>query len=279
MSRLLRALGLGGGGDRGARGRGDGSARGRPDARFDSPKVRRLRETMRWRGYDLSDYSDEQIAVVSARFPNDISEDGETTEAGRHALADALARGDFAAPAAAPPRERAKPAPRGTAAASAPPPSPAPRAGTVRSTTSERLLHVFGVHSWRRLDGDDGVSLRCAGCGQLRSAPAPVEPPPPPLREDEPPSPIAPPRSTMEPPPRSTAEPPPDPVERQSSAPDPVTPFEIPPRRQTGERPGPAGQRPPESPWQFFLGLPWWSKLIVAFIFMQVIIFIVQRIG
>lgn len=272
MSRLLRALGLGGGGgsddDRGGR--------ARSDARFDTPKVRRLRETMRWRGYDLSDYSDEQIAVVSARFPSDISEDGETTEDGRRALAEALARGDFAAPAAETPRRpRPEPAPRGTAPASAPSPPPpsARRAGTGRSTISERILHVFGIHSWRRLDGDDGVSLRCAGCGQLRSAPAPIEPPPPPpppLREDEPPSPIAPPRSTVEPPP--------DAAERPPSAPDPITPFEI-PGRQTGERPSGPRQQRPESPWQFFLGLPWWSKLLAIFILVQVIGFIVQRIG
>lgn len=274
MSRLLRALGLGGGGgdDRGGGGRDrSGSA-----TRFDTPKVRRLRETMRWRGYDLSDYSDEQIAVVSARFPSDISEDGETTEDGRRALAEALARGDFAAPAstpaAEPPRPRAEPAPRAPSAASAPQPPPTPsarRAGTGQSTISQRLLHVFGIHSWRRLDGDDGVSLRCTGCGQLRSAPAPFEPPPPPLREDEPPSPIAPPRSTVEPPP--------DEAERPPSAPDPITPFEI-PGRQTGERPSGQRQRP-ESPWQFFLGLPWWTKLIAIFILMQVVISIIQRIG
>ena len=269
MSRLLRALGLGGGGsERGER------ARASSGARFDTPKVRRLRETMRWRGYDLSDYSDEQIAVVSARFPSDISEDGETTEDGRRALAEALARGDFAASAPAPAAEpsRPEPAPRAPSAPSAPqPPTPAARrAGTGQSTISERMLHVFGIHSWRRLDGDDGVSLRCTGCGQLRSAPAPVEPPPPPLREDEPPSPIAPPRSTLDPPP--------DEAERPSSAPDPITPFEI-PGRQTGERPtGPRQQRP-ESPWQFFLGLPWWTKLIAIFILVQVVGFIVQRIG
>lgn len=269
MSRLLRALGLGGGGGNDD----DRGGRARSDARFDTPKVRRLRETMRWRGYDLSDYSDEQIAVVSARFPSDISEDGETTEDGRRALAEALARGDFAAPAAETPRRpRPEPAPRAATSAPSPPPPSARRAGTGRSTISERILHVFGIHSWRRLDGDDGVSLRCAGCGQLRSAPAPIEPPPPPppLREDEPPSPIAPPRSTVEPPP--------DAAERPPSAPDPITPFEI-PGRQTGERPSGSRQQRPESPWQFFLGLPWWSKLLAIFILVQVIGFIVQRIG
>ena len=268
MSRLLRALGLGGGGS-------EQGGRERSATRFDTPKVRRLRETMRWRGYDLSDYSDEQIAAVSARFPNDISEDGETTEDGRRALAEALERGDFAAPVptAEPPRPRDEPAPRPAASAPSPQPPPSPpsarRAGTGQSTFSERMLHVFGIHSWRRLDGDDGVSLRCAGCGQLRSAPTPVEPPPPPLREDEPPSPIAPPRSTVEPPPEA---------ERPPSAPDPITPFEI-PGRQTGERPSGPRQQRPESPWQFFLGLPWWSKLIAIFILVQVVGFIVQRIG
>lgn len=258
MSRLLRALGLGGGG--GERAAPAGGSRG------DSPKVRRLRETMRWRGYDLSAYSDEQIAAVSARFPGDISEDGETTEDGRRALAEALARGDFTAPPPPPPAldtpasTRAPASPRARADA----PSAPRRAGADMPTVIERLLHVFGIHSWRRLEGDDGVSLRCAGCGRLRSAPAPFEPPaaPPPPPEEE------------APPVFRQVEPPPDPVERD---PDPVAPFDV-PRRQAEERPG---QRPqqPESPWQFFLGLPWWTKLIAIFIFMQVIIAIVQRIG
>ena len=261
MSRLLRALGLGGGG-------GERAAAPAGGARGDSPKVRRLRETMRWRGYDLSAYSDEQIAAVSARFPGDISEDGETTEDGRRALAEALARGDFAAPPSPPPASADAPAstrapdaasPRARAEA----PSASRRAGTGTPTFTERLLHVFGIHSWRRLEGDDGVSLRCAGCGRLRSAPAPFEPPvaPPPPPEEE------------APPVFRQVEPPPDPVERD---PDP-SPFDV-PRRQAEERPG---QRPqqPESPWQFFLGLPWWTKLIAIFIFMQVIIAIVQRIA
>lgn len=264
MSRLLRALGLGG---------GDGAAPA-GGARGDSPKVRRLRETMRWRGYDLSAYSDEQIAAVSARFPNDISEDGETTEDGRRALAEALERGEFAPPPSPPPppagdAPASTPAPatggpRRAGAARTDAPSAPRRAGTGMPTVIERLLHVFGIHSWRRLEGDDGVSLRCVGCGRLRSAPAPFEPPatPPPPPEEE------------APPVFRQVERPPDPVERD---PDPVTPFDV-PRRQPGERPG-QRQQPPESPWQFFLGLPWWSKLLAVFIFMQVIIFIVQRIG
>ena len=268
MSRLLRALGLGGGGDGPAPAAGGaGGARG-----GDSPKVRRLRETMRWRGYDLSAYSDEQIAAVSARFPNDISDDGETTEDGRRALAEALERGEFAAPTPVPsaptppPSASAAPEPsRRAASARAEAPSASWRTGVGMPTVGERLLHVFGVHSWRRLQGDEGVSMRCVGCGRLRSAPAPFEPPaappPPPEEEDAPPV-------------FRRVEPPPDPVERD---PDPVAPFDI-PRRQAGERPG---QRPqqPESPWQFFLGLPWWSKLLAVFILVQVISFIVQRIG
>ena len=263
MSRLLRALGLGGGGDGPAP--AAGGARG-----GDSPKVRRLRETMRWRGYDLSAYSDEQIAAVSARFPNDISEDGETTEDGRRALAEALERGEFAAPTPVPsaptppPSASAAPEPP-RRAAPADAPSASWRAGVGMPTVGERLLHVFGVHSWRRLQGDEGVSMRCVGCGRLRSAPAPFEPPaappPPPEEEDAPPV-------------FRRVEPPPDPVERD---PDPVAPFDI-PRRQAGERPG-QRPKPPESPWQFFLGLPWWSKLLAVFILVQVIGFIVQRIG
>ncbi|MXX18715.1 MAG: hypothetical protein F4Z48_04370, partial [Dehalococcoidia bacterium] len=108
MSRLTRALGF-----------GNGDSRSHPSA--DSPKVRRIRETMRWRGYDLSEYTDEQIATVSARFPNDISEDGETTEDGRRALAAALEQGDFA-PAPEPPAPEPEPAaeaPSATASAEA----------------------------------------------------------------------------------------------------------------------------------------------------------------
>ena len=248
MSRLLRALGFGDGGER-------------PSARRDTPKVRRLRETMRWRGYDLSEYTDEQIATVSARFPNDISEEGETTEDGRRALAEALARGEFAAP------EREEPAlQRGAARAAAP--GASPPAGSYRSTLGmptlpERLRHIIGIHAWRPREGGDAV--QCAGCGQVRNAPAPFGPAADPL----------------------------DPLNPPASPPEPATPFDRSPPEERDREPERVGQRPdrlerpdrlgrperPESPWQFFLGLPWWSKLLAIFILVQVIGFIVSVIG
>ena len=141
MSRLTRALGF-----------GNGESRARPSAA--SPKVRRIRETMRWRGYDLSEYSDEQIAAVSARFPNDITEDGEATEDGRRALAAALERGDFAPPPPAQPERTAEHPGEPTAPPREPasPPYEVPasplRAALGMPTLPERLAHVLGIHAW-----------------------------------------------------------------------------------------------------------------------------------
>ena len=274
MSRLTRALGFGDGG---------GDQRSRPTA--DSPKVRRLRETMRWRGYDLSEYTDEQIAAVSARFPNDISEDGETTEDGRRALAAALESGDFSSPAESdsPTPQRPAEAPAARQAAEAPTPAPQPRspaptapASPHRSalgmpTLPERLAHIFGIHAWRPLDGDDGKRMQCVGCGQMRNDPIPFRTPPPP--PPPPPPPRDEPISRREPPP-SRREPPPSPLDDLSNLEE----------RDRMGRPPQRPQRPREqqgsdSVWSFFMGLPWWSKLLAVFIAIQVILFIVSAIS
>ncbi len=268
MSRLTRALGFGDGG---------GDQRSRPTA--DSPKVRRLRETMRWRGYDLSEYTDEQIAAVSARFPNDISEDGETTEDGRRALAAALESGDFSSPpesdAPAAPRSGEAPAARQAAEAPTPPakprpPAPAAPASTHRSalgmpTLPERLAHIFGIHAWRPLDGDDGKRMQCVGCGQMRNDPIPLRtppppPPPPPQREE----------------PISRREPPPSPLDDLSNL-EERDRMGRPPQRP--QRPQQQGTQRSDSAWSFFMGLPWWSKLLAVFIAIQVILFIVSAVA
>ena len=269
VSRWTRALGFGD---------GDGDNRARTSA--DSPKVRRIRESMRWRGYDLSEYSDEQIAAVSARFPNDISEDGEATEDGRRALAAGLERGDFASPP--PPPVAPEPPSREPAATSAtpprqpPPPSPAAPSSAHRASLGmpslpERLAHIVGLHAWRPLGDGDGRRMQCAGCGQMRNEPIPFRapPPPPPAR----------------PPARPTQPPPEEPSTRReapSRSPlDDLSNLEdrertgVPPQRP---QPGPARQRG-DGPWAFFMGLPWWSKLLAIFILIQVVGFIVSAIA
>ncbi len=270
MSRILRALGLGGGGSP------------RSDSRFDSPKVRRIRETMRWRGYDLSEYSDEQIVRATAQLRDGISEQGETTEAGRRALADALAQGDFDGPAApvfeepaaaeeeaavptsttdeptrsggSPPeptpvehdaeiaQTRAQPAPAGGV-----PQEERESPGVSRSELGtphllERLKHLVGIHSWHEYEEGEGAGIRCIGCGESRGGTIATSPAP-------------------------------DPPDARPSPTEPVTPLELPKREE------PPRERASGSPWQFFLGLPWWSKLLAAFILLQVIGFVASLIG
>ncbi len=272
MSRLTRALGF-----------GNGDSRSRPSA--DSPKVRRIRETMRWRGYDLSEYTDEQIATVSARFPNDISEDGETTEDGRRALAAALEQGDFA-PAPEPPTPK-PPAPEPAAeapAASAPAEAPEPReelrrpqaapasahrAALGMPTLPERFAHVFGIHAWRPLE-EDSKRMQCVGCGQMRNEPIPFRPPSPP-----PPPPPPPPRED----PISRREPPPSPLDDLPNLGDRDRDRERDPLGRPQRPQRPPGQQRSDSAWDFFMGLPWWSKLLAIFIAIQVILFIVSAVA
>ena len=272
MSRLSRALGFPDG-DKGS---------SRPGA--ESPKVRRIRETMRWRGYDLSEFTDEQIEAVSARFPNDISEDGETTEDGRRALAAALEQGDFAPPAETESLAADEaPAPGTPPAASEPAaagPSPtrdkqrgcrgaplsAHRQALGMPTLPERIAHVFGICTWRPIDGEDGKRAQCVGCGRMRTDPIPFRPPPPP------PSPPPPPRED----PASRREPPPSPLDDLSN-------FESRDRDRMGAPPQrpqrPPGQERSDSIWDFFMGLPWWSKLLAIFIAIQVVLFIVSAVS
>ncbi len=262
MSRLTRALGF-----------GNGESRARPSAA--SPKVRRIRETMRWRGYDLSEYSDEQIAAVSARFPNDITEDGEATEDGRRALAAALERGDFAPPPPAQPPVAERTAehpgePTAPPREPASPPHQVPasphRTSLGMPTLPERLAHVLGIHAWRPMDGEDGDRVQCVGCGQMRNETIPFRAPPPP--------PPPPPSSGRADEPTTRREPPPSPLDDLTNLEDRDR-SGMPPRRP---QPGP-GQRRSASPWSFFMGLPWWSKLLAIFILIQVVGFIVTAVS
>ncbi len=271
MSRLTRALGFGDSGDKGSQ------------SRAASPKVRRIRETMRWRGYDLSDYTDEQIAAASARFPNDISEEGETTEDGRRALAAALEAGDFTP--AAPPPAGGQDADGDEAVAAAPPPRKARRTPPADSAASyraalgmpslpERLAHVFGVHAWRPIEGEESNRLQCVGCGQLRDAPHPFRPPPTP-----PPPPPPPPTGESV----SRRESPPSPLDDLAGFRDRERERE---REQEQEESGaipgmprPKGQQRSGSIWDFFMGLPWWTKLLAFFIGLQVVLFIVRAVA
>ncbi|MBH77091.1 MAG: hypothetical protein CL897_02515 [Dehalococcoidia bacterium] len=261
MSRLSRALGF-----------GDGDKRPRPVA--ESPKVQRIRETMRWRGYDLSAYTDEQITAVSSRFPNDISDEGETTEDGRRALAAALEQGDFAPSQAEPVSEEpVLSVPTSSEQTEVPPQSEeaerdSAAAGASRHRSSlgmptlvERLAHIFGAHAWRPLDDEDGKRMQCVGCGQMRNEPIPFRAPPPPP-----------------PPPRE------EPLSRSDSPPSPLDDLpnlgnsdetKAPPQRAQG----PSSQQGPNSPWDFFMGLPWWSKLLAIFIAIQVVVIIISAIG
>lgn len=110
-----------------------------------------------------------------------------------------------------------------------------------------------------------------AGC----VCPAPPPPPEPEPVEVAPPPPPPPP-----PPPRdeplSRREPPPSPLDDLASR-------EGRDRDRMGAPPQrpqrPPGQERPDSVWGFFMGLPWWSKLLAIFIAIQVILFIVSAVS
>jgi hypothetical protein len=166
-------------------------ARGSPDV---ARRAARIRETMRWRGFDLSAYSDEEIVTESERLGGGVSETGETTEASREALAAALRERRASPPTSASPPADVTPPPPETMGAEMPSdaakerpveagrqaaPSrrgrqprqrraPAP-AGPDNRTSLVRLRHVFGIHSWRLAEGPDGALLRCPGCGRDRA--------------------------------------------------------------------------------------------------------------
>lgn len=74
MSKWLESLGLGAQKPKGS----------------SSPAIARIRETMRWRGYDLSAYSDDEIEAARIVLGDGVSETGETTHASREALAGLL---------------------------------------------------------------------------------------------------------------------------------------------------------------------------------------------
>ena len=136
-------------------------------------------------------------------------------------------------------------------------------------TLPERLAHIVGLHAWRPLGDGDGRRMQCVGCGQMRNEPIPFRAPPPP-----PPA------------PRRPTQPPPEEPSTRREAPsrsplDDLSNLEdrertgVPPQRPP---PGPARQRG-DGPWAFFMGLPWWSKLLAIFILIQVVGFIVSAIA
>ncbi len=166
-----------------------------------SQRAARLRETMRWRGFDLSAYSDAEIATAAELLGPSITPEGETTDESRAALADLLLQRRIdpdAKPAVAPEPEPETPttAPDPQPAASVPEPgvmataeaaepeamatAPArrPRRPGEIPTTLERLKHVFGIHTWHFVDAADGDGqvLRCYGCRAERSLAAIARP-------------------------------------------------------------------------------------------------------
>jgi len=48
---------------------------------------------------------------------------------------------------------------------------------------------------------------------------------------------------------------------------------------QRPQRPQQQGPQRSDSAWSFFMGLPWWSKLLAVFIAIQVILFIVSAVA
>ncbi|MCA9843990.1 MAG: hypothetical protein KC491_04990 [Dehalococcoidia bacterium] len=188
MGRWLKALGLGDSG--GKRSSGPGRV---PSGQ----RTSRIRETMRWRGFDLSAYSDEEIHVAADLLGPAISPEGETTDESRQALADLLLQRRID-PEAVPPEiplpesaeaavtpVEAEPAststPAEVSAEETPEAEPATSPPAVRRaparpgetpTTLERLKHILGVHTWHLETGtdDEAQVLRCYGCRMERPA-------------------------------------------------------------------------------------------------------------
>jgi hypothetical protein len=75
---------------------------GEPERPSPSPeqlrRAMRIRETMRWRGFDLESYTDEEILRAADLLGASVSSEGETTEASREALFEALRNGLGSAP-------------------------------------------------------------------------------------------------------------------------------------------------------------------------------------
>jgi hypothetical protein len=246
----------------------------------DARKAARIRETMRWRGYDLTPYTDAEIVAVSDRLGGGVSETGETTEASRGALLAALrqmrASGEVVErlprteqdrpPAAeASPRpepvdetpEPVSPAPKGPEVVPSAEPSRVARTPSFGEpddrTALVRFRHVFGIHSWRPAAGPDGIYLRCPGCHQER----PLAAGPRPLAFD---------REDRDEPMTSTM--PAEPEER----PEPAVEDEwrIPPPLDSAPRQGQPEQDTMPVFVRWLLGSPWWIKMLAIFAIVQI---------
>jgi hypothetical protein len=107
---------------------GDDSG-GRDDKGLGSEQLRRamrIRETMRWRGFNLEPYTDEEIIQAADLLGEMVSADGETTEASREALAEALRTGLGSAPVTRMPAAPAPPAAEEEPSDEVPPPPSMP---------------------------------------------------------------------------------------------------------------------------------------------------------
>lgn len=113
----MKNLGLGG---------DDDSGKDRLDPQ-QSRRVMRIRETMRWRGYDLEPYTDDEIVRAADRLGQQVSDDGETSEGSREALWEALRSGLGAASEPRPEPEPAQAEPE--TIADPEPESPVPASG------------------------------------------------------------------------------------------------------------------------------------------------------
>lgn len=123
---------------------------------------------------------------------------------------------------------------------------------TTKPTLLERGRHVFGVHTWRSLD--DG-RLRCPGCGRERltfeTATAQGS-------------------STFD------AESTPGAWPAGNDTPGHDEDYgagDAWPREERGE-PRRPGSQEPTSAWEWFQGMRWWVRLWLAFILLQVILFV-----
>lgn len=244
---------------------------------------------MRWRGYDLSAYSDEEVSVAADMLGGWVSPEGETSEDGRQALADLLLQRrldpDAGAPHMpdiqegdqAPPENPLHPQDSApdevssagvaddttSSAASAP-----TTAGGLRKATGpippnerphlgERFRHIFGVHTWHRVEGEDGPVLRCFGCRMER--PTYMAPSPEPLRfpgEDDDETPAD----------GGTGRPKAGPGMEHSQFGGQQS------RREQGTPPGSDMDQEPgvAQVFRMFIRSPWWVKLLAVFVIAQV---------
>ncbi len=262
MGRWLKALGLSGDGT-------PESGRVSNDRR-----AARIRETMRWRGFDLTAYSDEEIATAAELLGPSITPEGETTDQSRQALADLLLQlrmDPEAKPPSIPAPDEDIPEPAAAASSAEPEPTAMedepvsaavpsvpvsrPRRPGERPTALERLKHIFGIHTWHLVDAADGDGqvLRCYGCHAERPLAAVATPLRFPDIDDS--------TESAEGPARESA----SHAGRVSRPEFGETPADQPASQQ--ERPGEpsAGQA-----FRLLVRSPWWVKLVAFFVIIQV---------